>query len=257
MKYLSITLLLLITLFSSPLPAQTDTVLLSSSNYYPHYAADLPQQGAVSEIIRQAFLLQDINTEIDFMPFARAYREAQQANYIGLVAGWYNDKRAEHFYYSQPLYANQIVFFKRKDTTVHYTDYANLTQKNLRMALVQGYLDLPGLPESGITTIQVATDEQAFQMLARNRVDLVPADILNGLYLIDEKFPQYAGHLDWMMPALEHRPMYLLLSKKDPRSEALMQRFNKGLQQLRQSGRYQQIIDHLLPAADSKKSKPH
>jgi polar amino acid transport system substrate-binding protein len=247
------TLLLLATALSSPLPAQTDNVLLSSSNYYPHYAADLPQQGAVSEIIRQAFLLQGISIEIDFMPFARAYRESQQANYNGLVAAWYEDKRAEHFYYSQPLYANQIVFFKRKEMAVNYSDYADLAQQKLRMAVVQGYLHLPGLLESGIATVQVATDEQAFQMLARGRVDLVPADKLNGLYLIDEKLPQYAGQLDWMTPALEQRPMYLLLSKKDPRSEALIQRFNTGLQQLRQSGQYQQIIDNLLPRPDSKK----
>ena len=92
-----ITLLLLVTVLSSPLPAQTDTLLLSSSNYYPHYAEDLPQQGAVSEIIRQAFLLQGIDIDIAFMPFARAYRESQHASYIGLVAAWYDDKRAEHF----------------------------------------------------------------------------------------------------------------------------------------------------------------
>jgi polar amino acid transport system substrate-binding protein len=248
-----ITLLLLVAVFCHPLPAQTDTLLLSSSNYYPHYAADLPQQGAVSEIIRQAFLLQGIDIDIAFMPFARAYRESQQANYIGLVAAWYDDERAEHFYYSQPLYANQIVFFKRKDMAVNYRDYADLAQQKLRMAVVQGYLQVPGLQESGLAITQVATDEQAFQMLARGRVDLVPADKLNGLYLIDEKLPQYAGQLDWMTPALEQRPMYLLLSKKDPRSEALIQRFNTGLQQLRQSGQYQQIIDNLLPSPDSKK----
>ncbi|MCS4306230.1 polar amino acid transport system substrate-binding protein [Rheinheimera pacifica] len=248
-----ITLLLLVAVFCNPLPAQTDTVWLSSSNYYPHYAEDLPQQGAVSEIIRQAFLLQGIGIEIDFMPFARAYRESQQANYIGLIAAWYDDKRAEHFYYSQPLYANQIVFFKHKDITVSYRDYADLAQQKLRIAVVQGYLHLPGLLESGITAVQVATDEQALQMLARGRVDLVPADKLNGLYLVDEKLPQYAGQLDWMTPALEQRPMYLLLSKKDPRSEMLIQRFNNGLQQLRQSGQYQQIIDNLLPLPDSKK----
>lgn len=253
MKPLYTTLLLLLTLLSHSPTAQTDTLLLSSSNYYPHYAEDLPQQGAVSEIIRQAFLLQGINIDIQFMPFARAYRESQQANYIGLIAAWYDDERAEHFYYSQPLYANQIVFFKRRDMAVSYSDYADLAQQKLRLAEVQGYLQVPGLPKSGVAISRVATDEQAFQMLARGRVDLVPADKLNGLYLVDEKLPQYAGQLDWMTPALEQRPMYLLLSKKDPRSEALIQRFNNGLQQLRQSGQFQQILDNLLPSAESKK----
>lgn len=250
MNGLSLIFMLIAFALSKPLAAQTDSLLLASSNYYPHYAADLPQQGAVSEIVRQAFLLQGIDISIDFMPFARAYRESRQADYIGLVAAWYDDERAQHFYYSQPLYANQIVFFKRKNQPVSYSEYTDLAQQNLRLAVVQGYLQSPGLHQSGIAMEQVATDEQAFHMLARGRVDLVPADKLNGLYLIDTKLPQFAGMLEWLTPALELRPMYLLLSKQDPRSEALIQRFNTGLTELRQSGRYQQIIDNLLPQHD-------
>ena len=225
----------------------SETLQLASSNYYPHYAEDLPQQGAVSEVVRQAFLVQGINIQINFMPFARALRQSQQADYIGLVAAWYDDERAQHFYYSQPLYANQIVFFKRKSQAVSYRDYADLSAQGLRLGLVQGYLQPQGLRQSQPNLVQVAADEQAFLMLAKGRVDLVPADKLNGLYLLDNKLPQYAAQLDWLTPALELRPMYLLLSKQDPRSELLMQQFNTGLTALRQSGQYQQILQTLLP----------
>lgn len=248
MKALNLIWLLFALSCNSALPAKNETLVLASSNYYPHYAASLPRQGAVSEIIRQAFLLQGVDIKIEFMPFARAYRESLQANYIGLIAGWYDDQRSQHFYYSQPLYANQIVFFKRKNQPISYQEYPDLAQQQLRLAVVQGYLHLPGLLESGIATVQVASDEQAFQLLARHRVDLVPADKLNGLYIITNTLPQYASQLDWLTPALEQRPMYLLLSKQDPRAEALMQQFNTGLTELRQSGQYQQILDTLLPA---------
>ncbi|GAB58176.1 substrate-binding periplasmic protein [Rheinheimera nanhaiensis] len=231
----------------TPLYSQSETLLLASSNYYPHYAEDLPKQGAVSELVRQAFILQGIDIEIAFMPFARAYRESLQANYIGLIAAWYDDERAQHFYYSQPLYANHIVFFKRKGMQIQYSDYADIARQRLRLALVQGYLQPPGLVESTPNMVSVALDEQAFQMLARSRVDLVPADKLNGLYLLQHKLPQYADTLDWLTPALELRPMYLLLSKRDPRSEQLMQQFNQGLAELRQSGQYQRILHALLP----------
>ncbi|GAB2918954.1 substrate-binding periplasmic protein [Rheinheimera gaetbuli] len=233
-----------------PLPLHSETLLLASSNYYPHYAADLPQQGAVSEVVRQAFLLQGIDIKLEFMPFARALRQSQQADYIGLVAAWYDDERAQHFYYSQPLYANQIVFFKRKHKAIAYHDYTDLAAQGLRLALIQGYLQPQGLMQSQPNLVQVATDEQAFFMLAKGRVDLVPADKLNGLYLLENKLPQYVEQLDWLTPALEQRPMYLLLSKQDPRSEYLMQQFNTGLSELRQSGQYQQILDTLLPAAN-------
>lgn len=233
------------------LSLQAQTLQLASSNYYPHYARDLPQQGAVSEIVRQAFLLQGIEVNLHFMPFARAYHESRQANYVGLVAAWYDDSRAEDFYYSQPLYANQIVFFKRKTDRIAYRDYADLAKQRLRLGLVQGYLQPEGLLQSQPNLVQVAQDEQAFLMLAKGRVDLVPADKLNGLYLLQQKLPQYRDKLDWLTPALEVRPMYLLLSKQDPRSEALMQQFNTGLAELRRSGQYQQILQALLDNAQS------
>lgn len=247
MKTLALIWLLFFVFVNRPAPAHGETLLLASSNYYPHYAADIPQQGAVSEVIRQAFLLQGIDIQIEFMPFARALRQSQQADYIGLVAAWYDDARARHFYYSQPLYANQIVFFKRKQQSIGYQHYADLAAQGLRLGLVQGYLQPQGLLQSQPNLVQVATDEQAFMMLAKGRVDLVPADKLNGLYLLENKLPQYAGQLDWLTPALELRPMYLLLSKQDPRAETLMQQFNTGLTELRQSGQYQRILDTLLP----------
>jgi polar amino acid transport system substrate-binding protein len=229
--------------------SNAEMLQLASSNYYPHYAEDLPQQGVVTEIVRQAFSLQGIEIDTTFMPFARAYHESQQANYIGLIAAWYDDERAQHFYYSQPLYANQIVFFKRQADVIHYQDYNDLAEQRIRLGLVQGYLQPDGLLQSQPNMVRVALDEQAFFMLAKGRVDLVPADKLNGLYLIQQKLPEFAGQIDWLTPALEQRPMYLLLSKKDPRSEQLMDRFNSGLTELRQSGQYQKILDTLLPAA--------
>ncbi|HEX5791939.1 MAG TPA: transporter substrate-binding domain-containing protein [Rheinheimera sp.] len=249
----AVLLLLLSALAAAPLAAKADTLQLVSSDYYPHYAEDLPQQGAVSEIVRQAFLLQGIDIEIDFMPFARAYRESQQANYAGLIAAWYDDERAAHFYYSQPLYANQIVFFKRRSDSIQYSDYADIARQQFRLALVQGYLQPEGLLDNQPNTVRVALDEQAFQMLAKGRVDLVPADKLNGLYLLQQKLPAYRDQLDYLTPALELRPMYLLLSKQDPRAEALMQQFNTGLAELRRSGQYQQILSTLLPEPDKVK----
>ncbi|WP_404340827.1 substrate-binding periplasmic protein [Pseudoalteromonas mariniglutinosa] len=240
-------MLLLCLLTSNPLSAAGNSLLLASSDYYPHYAHDLPQQGAVSEIVRQAFLLQNIDITIEFMPFARAYRETKNARYAGLIGGWYDDARAEHFYYSQPMYANQIVFFKRQADDINYQSYEQLAQQQLRLGLVQGYLQPQGLLDSQPTSVSVAHDEQAFKMLALGRVDLVPADKLNGLYLINNKLPVQAQKLDFLMPALELRPIYLLLSKKQSGAEELIRQFNIGLAELRRTGQYQQILDTLLP----------
>jgi len=42
------------------------------------------------------------------------------------------------------------------------------------------------------------------------------------------------------------QPLYLLLSKKVPTSEQMRDQFNEGLKQLKESGRYDQIIADAL-----------
>ncbi|MAD75765.1 MAG: polar amino acid transporter substrate-binding protein [Rheinheimera sp.] len=238
-------LLLLVALTNCTVSAEV--IRLASSNYDPHYGERLAHQGATIEIIRQAFALQDIQLEVDFLPFARALYESQQGHYTGLAAAWYSEQRTAHFYYSQPLYANKIVFFKRKKDTIRFQNYQELRSQHRRLGVVQGYAQPAGLLESGLNTISVATDEQALAMLALQRVDLVPVDLMTALYILEFKLPQYQQQLDWLTPELEQRPMYLVLSKKDPANMQRIARFNLGLQQLRASGQYQHIIDTLLP----------
>ncbi|MDP4529775.1 transporter substrate-binding domain-containing protein [Alkalimonas delamerensis] len=229
-------------------PLEAERLVLASSNYHPHYADDLPQQGVVTEIVRQAFALQGIDVEVVFMPFGRALYETQQGNFTGLIAAWYDEERVEHFLYSQPMYANQIVLFKRRSMPLSFRNYQQLAEKRLRLGVVQGYAQPEGLLRARLNTIAVASDEQVFRMLALGRVDLVPADKHNGLYLLRHQLPEYASQLEYIEPALEQRPMYLVLSKQDPRSEQLMERFNRGLLELQASNQYRAIIRSLLPA---------
>ncbi len=231
-------------------PLEAERLVLASSNYHPHYAEDLPQQGVVTEIVRQAFALQGIDVEVVFMPFGRALYETQQGSFTGLIAAWYDEERVEHFLYSQPMYANQIVLFKRRSMPLSFRNYQQLAEKRLRLGVVQGYAQPEGLLQARLNTIAVASDEQVFRMLALGRVDLVPADKHNGLYLLRHQLPEYASQLEYIEPALEQRPMYLVLSKQDPRSEQLMERFNRGLLELQASNQYRAIIRSLLPATD-------
>ena len=45
---------------------------------------------------------------------------------------------------------------------------------------------------------------------------------------------------------INDQPMYLMLSKKVPGNEEMRDRFNEGLRQLKESGRYDQIIADAL-----------
>ncbi len=140
-----------------------------------------------------------------------------------------------------------MVLFKLKANAIHFQSFKQAKQQGLRVGRVRGYFAIPSLLESGISIAEVTTDEQLFRMLARRRVDLVAADLLNGQHVLQTFLPQHAPGIDWISPPLESRPQYLVLSRHYPGTEALMEKFNLGLSQLRQSGDYQIIINTLLP----------
>lgn len=223
-------------------------LIFASSEYPPHYGTDLPLQGAGVEIVRRAFALRQLQIEVAFMPFARALYDTQQGQYAGIIAIWHTDAHTEHFLYSDPIYDNQIVLFKRADEFQHFNDLADLLAGEGTLGLVTGYAQNALLTNSRFNKVSVTTDEQVLSMLALGRVDLVPADLQNGLYLI-AKLPaaQRKTPLDWITPVLEYKPMYLAFPKARPESAFLQQQFNLGLEELIASGELKQILSELLP----------
>jgi len=223
-------------------------LIFASSEYLPHYGTDLPKQGAMIEIIRRAFALQNVQIEIAFMPFARALHDTQQGQYAGVIAVWHTPERAAHFLYSEPIYANEIVLFKRANAFNHISDVAELLRSDGTLGLVTGYAQHPVLLQSSLQKVSVATDAQVFKMLARERVDVVPADLQNGLYLIAQLPAELSSTpLDWFLPAIEFKPMHLAFPKNRPESTRLLQQFNLGLRSLQHSGELEQILAELLP----------
>lgn len=227
-------------------------LVFASSEYLPHYGTDLPKQGAVVEIIRRAFALRQLQIEVAFMPFARALYDTQQGQYAGIIAIWHTEERAKHLLFSDPIYPNQIVLFKRVGEFANATNLAEILNGEGTLGLVTGYAQDSLLQNSRLHKVSVATDEQIFKMLALERVDLVSADLQNGLQLIAQLPPTLQKtQLDWVQQALELKPMHLAFPINRPESELLQQQFNLGLQALRASGELEQILTELLPEPDS------
>lgn len=242
-------LLSLLCLLATALPAQDkQRIVLASSDYVPHYGTELPRQGAVSEIVRRAFAYEGIDIEIAFMPFARALYDTQQGFYDGILAIWHTAEREQQLLYSDAIYANQIVLFKRAGELQLTDDLNSVLQSDSTLGMVTGYAKSPLLLNSPLQKVSVATDDQVFRMLALKRVDLIPADLQNGLYLLRQlPEPLQQVRINWVTEPIEEKSMHLAFPRQKAGSAELQLRFNRGLQQLRQSGELQQILAELLP----------
>lgn len=240
------------TLAGATPPSSANNLVFASSEYLPHYGAALPKQGAVIEIVRRAFATQGRQIDVAFMPFARALYDTQHGEYAGVIAIWHTEARAQHFLYSAPIYTNNIVLFKRVGDYETQTSLIDILNSTGTLGLVTGYANNPLLQNSTLNKVSVATDEQIFSMLALQRVDLVPADVQNGLHLIAQlPTSLQQRQLTYISPPIERRPMHLALPKSRPESVQLLAEFNHGLAQLKETGELARIMAELLPASAS------
>ncbi|ARU56829.1 putative amino acid ABC transporter periplasmic component [Oleiphilus messinensis] len=211
-------------------------------NYPPFYGEKMEDKGPLIEIIVRALESQGYKTRILFSPWKRAMLYAKEGKVAdGMVGVWYNDDRAEDFIYSAPIFPNRSGFYKHKEQNIVYTDYQDLVKQGYRLGSVIGYIHPKGLEESGIQIEWVPNDIQNLKKLALKRVDLVVVDREYARYVL-KGLPDIASRIEWMDPVLIEAQQHLIISRKTKNAHVIIDAFNTGLELLRQTGNFDEII---------------
>ncbi|MGW8391859.1 substrate-binding periplasmic protein [Pseudoduganella sp. HUAS MS19] len=226
--------------------ARAETITLSNGEWLPYLSATLPHYGAVSRIVSEAFALEGITVNYVFRPWPRAYAEAQR----GLVDGslvWSvgppTTGRAREFLSSDTVLEAQSVFFHRKGYSFSWTRDADLA--GLRIGGVAGYEyrfeDVPG-----VRLDRAPTEELNFRKLVAGRVDVVPASLDVGRYILRTKFrPEEAAGITVAAGRYNTTQYRLIMRRADAANALYIERFNRGLRKLKESGRYDQYMADL------------
>ncbi len=93
--------------------------------------------------------------------------------------------------------------------------------------------------EGKLVIERVYSDEQNFKKLLAGRMDLFAVNLDSGLTLIQDKFTQEETEsVTYHKFPLDEGSLVLMFSKQDEKNKRLVTLFNKGLQRLRASGKY-------------------
>jgi len=228
-----------------------ESVLLTNGEWPPYHSQHLAGGGVGSMLYTEAFALAGIDVEYRFMPWKRAYGEAESGNAHGSVSWLKHKDRVERFLYSEPVLESRQVFFFDKSTGFDWKRPYDL--KDLRIAVIHGDASGKRLSEivrSGSGRIEaVRTDAQGMKLLLAGRVDVCFCDERVGQYLLETTFSADAvGIVGHPLP-FNTGENHLIISKVVPNGEQLIERFNRGLNQLKESGRYDRIFDlYFIPA---------
>ncbi len=96
----------------------------------------------------------------------------------------------------------------------------------------------------GITVLRVGADERLFRMMLKKRVQIFPLDMVVGRHMLHAYFkPDEIRKITYHPKLVSENAGHLLLSKKVERNKDMLRIFNKGLKQLRESGKIVQYLE--------------
>lgn len=226
-------------------------VKLANGEWPPYHSINLKHHGVASHIIEEAFALEGIKVHYHFAPWKRGMKMAEYGELNGTAVWRYQSDIQEKFYYSDPVFTSETVFFHLKSFPFAWNEFTDL--KGLRIGGTIGYTyneDYRKAEASKEYNIQrISNDELNFSMLLRNRIDIFPITKEVGYFLLQTQYTQnqaslFTYHAKSMTPEHE-RTLHLLLSKHDEKNQQLMASFNKGLKKLKESGLYHQYLKDL------------
>lgn len=236
-------LLLLSLLFGGAQAAES--VRLTNGEWPPYLGESLPYHGVASRIVTEAFALEGVEVQWEFHPWARSLKMAEDGQRDGSAVWLYSTEREQRFHISDPVMESTYYLFHRKHRDFDWKTVADL--HNLRVAGSRGYdygKAFQAAEASGeLQVTRLNSDEQGLRQLLAGRIDVFPLDKVVGFDMLYQRFTTAERlRLSFHPQPLRSDSLHLMLSREVPGNAELIARFNRGLAQLRQSGKAAQYL---------------
>jgi len=223
-----------------------EKVRLTNGEWPPLLSEDLKHYGVASHIVESAFKNVGISVEYGFFPWKRAYILAERGDWDGSVIWVPNEERKKNFYFSDPVANDVTVFFHLKSKVFDWKNFSDL--KGLRIGATLSYNygeDFEKNEKDGSIKVDRAVkDETSFKKLLKKRIDIFACNLDVGYSLIHKIYPIETASLFTNHPRpVKESPLALILSKKVDKNKIMIEKFNQGLKQLKDSGKYDAYYD--------------
>jgi polar amino acid transport system substrate-binding protein len=224
-----------------------ESITIAVGDWPPYLSSHEKNKGIVAGIITEIFSAAGYDVKYKFLPWARAYDQTKRGDFDCTGVWLKKSERQADFYYSDPVLKEKHVFFHRIDVPFHW----------------RSMNDLKGMKIGGIQRFSYGSEFDRAEKLNLFKVDRAKSDLLNFRKLLAKRFQIYPQEINVGYSSLmsdfkpEERALitnnpkvlftedsYLLCPKKLPRSKTLVSIFNKGLEKIREGGRYANYIEY-------------
>lgn len=236
-------LLLVISLFFS-FPASAHSwlkITIATSEYPPYTSTEMKHDGFINHIVTEAFQKVGVTVEYVSLPWSDIISPQAATKYDAISYAYFNRERTQHFYHSDPVSTQNLVFFARKALGInHWQSFTDLDE--YRVARTESYtytgevLSFIQQLENRSSTEE--TDLKNLEKLISNDVDIFPIDELTGWYLLNRYFSDVEREqITMLTPYISTNTAHLLFPKSNNNSQMLLHLFNYGLAKLAMDGK--------------------
>ncbi|SIP87530.1 amino acid ABC transporter substrate-binding protein, PAAT family [Alkalispirochaeta americana] len=221
-------------------------IRLGVDDFPPYISRDQPGYGVLAEIITEVFAQAGLEVRYLFMPWNRALLHTEEGDLLEGTPGWFRTpQREEVFLVSDPIVSDCQSFFHLKDRSISWNTVEDL--KGFVIGATRGYdygaAFMKAREEGTLDVEWVSRDIYNFRKLLLGRIDLFPMNTLAGYSLLGEHFPpEEAARVTHHDTLLRSQDLHLLLSRNPGENRTRLEQFNRGLQELRQSGRHAELL---------------
>lgn len=223
-------------------------IQLSTGDDYPPFATKTEADGgAAVALVNAVFAELKLPTALTVEPWSRGKTRTLESQIDGTFPYVPTPERLEQFRYSRPLASIKIRLFTRAGTPL----------AGLPMVLVTGHTlciargTAPSAPSrrllenNQVTLVDSSDVATCLKLLLARRVDIVQTHEQIAYRLLREM----GQPVESIAPiggddprSFEETGLHLIVSRKHPQGEALIETFDKGLSMLRENGRFAEIL---------------
>lgn len=226
-------------------PSYANTVSLSAMEWPPFYGKNLPENGFLAAITREAFQRSGYTLELTFMPWKRALSSAQNGLVDGVLGLYFAQEREKTLSYSFSIYSSEQVFIKKRNSLNNPNSLND--NKNLLIAVQIGTLQADDAQAEGLNLYPANSNLVSLTLLVKERVDLALMAREYFRFVQSSALePSYSSeHLEILDTPFRTYEVYNAFSRKFARSDELTQAFNQGLLSMKEDGTYNAILARL------------
>jgi len=221
-------------------------VIFAIGEWAPYTSQHLPGYGVAAELVSAITAASNITPEYNFYPWIRAEVHVREGDAFATFPYVITDGRQRIYNISDVLFHGIHKFSYYVEAgdsplTIDYEDIEDLREYRIGVmngSYFQEQLDKLAIPYETSTTV-----DQSVHKLKLGRIDFYldsPAIISAA---IKRMYPESISQFKFLpKPFDDEQPYVLLVSRKYPDSESLLNRFNTGLRVIKENGTYDRIL---------------